>query len=291
MRHIHALEDANLNQPSVVTIGVFDGVHVGHQSLIKRLVDHAQATDQVSVVLNFFPHPQMVLRGFTPGYYLTLPDEKARLISQLGVDLIVTHPFNEAVRQIRAQDFVDRLITHLRMQSLWVGQNFALGYQREGDINFLNAYGIRRGFSVRPIDMTESRDGQRVSSTSIREALAAGKISSAEQLLGRPFRLSGKVMQGAQRGRQIGIPTANLDIAPEKALPKQGVYAGWATTANQRHPTVINIGMRPTFESEGSRPTVEAHLLDFSGDLYGQPLHLDFVLRIREEMRFLSLIH
>ena len=287
MRHVRSLEEVNLSQPSVVTIGVFDGVHRGHQHLIRHLLDHARAAGRVAVVLTFYPYPEMVIRGFQPGYYLTLPDEKARLLGELGVDLVVTHPFNEEVRQIRAADFVRRLLNHLKMQSLWVGPDFALGYKREGDVAFLREQGRLHGFEVRVVDMMEA-DGERVSSSRVREALRRGDVAEAARLLGRPHRVPGRVVEGARRGHTIGIPTANLSFPREQAIPARGVYAGWALVDGQRVPAVINVGLRPTFDGSQTAIIVEAHLLDFSGDLYGREMALDFVARLRDEQKFNS---
>lgn len=284
MRHIHSLSDANLNKPSVVTIGAFDGVHRGHQYLIGKLIGHARATGYVPTVLTFYPHPRMVLQGPEPGFYLTLPDDKARLLGYLGVELVITHPFNDEVRQVRAADFVDRLIRHLNMRALWVGEDFALGYQREGTVAFLRQQGTERGFAVEVVDLMDAGD-ERVSSSRVRAALAQGDTAEAARLLGRPYFISGTVVEGARRGRTIGIPTANLAVPEELAIPARGVYAARVPVDGHNTAAVVNIGMRPTFEGN-SALTVEAHLLDFSGDLYGRELEVHFVERLRDEQKF-----
>lgn len=284
MQHIHSLAEAQFVRPSVVTIGVFDGVHRGHQYLIQQLVAHAEATGQIPVVLTFYPHPQMVIRGFEPGFYLTLPDDRARLLGELGVELIVTHPFDDEVRHIRAADFVDRLREHLNMASLWVGEDFAMGYQREGNVAFLAEQGRQKGFELRVVDLMDAGD-EHVSSTRIRNLLTAGDVRETARLLGRPHFVTGRVVEGARRGRTIGIPTANLDVPAELAVPARGVYAGWMTVDQAEYPAVTNVGLRPTFEGEAT-PTVEAHLLDFSGNLYGEHVRLNFVERLREEKKF-----
>jgi riboflavin kinase/FMN adenylyltransferase len=284
MRHITSLDEAKFKRPSVVTIGAFDGVHRGHQYLIRQLREQAETTGQVPVVLTFYPHPEMVLCGFRPGFYLTLPDEKARLLGDLGVELVVTHPFNEEIRHIRAADFVKNLLTHLKMASLWIGANFALGYKREGNVAFLQAQGQQLGFDVRVVDLMDA-GGERVSSSRIRQALINGQVTEAGRLLGRPYRISGTVVKGDERGRTIGFPTANLDIKEEQAVPAGGVYAGWAQVGSDRYPSVANIGVRPTFDGIG-KMTIEAHLLDYSGDLYGQEISLSFTERLRDEKKF-----
>ena len=284
MRHIGLIEEAKLSRRSVVTIGAFDGVHRGHQSLIRQLVTHAQESDLAPVVLTFYPHPQMVLGGYQPGFYLTMPDAKAQLLGELGVELVVTHPFNDEVRQIRAADFVTDLLRYLKMASLWVGADFAMGYQREGNVELLSRQAQMRDFSLRVVDLMDA-GGERVSSSRIRAALAAGDVTEAARLLGRPYRVPGQVTRGAQRGRSIGFPTANLAVEDEQAIPDRGVYAGWAMLHSDRHPAVINVGVRPTFD--GTRTTViEGHLLDFDSDLYNEMLKLDFVHRLRDERRF-----
>ena len=284
MQHITSLEHAKLGAESVVTIGVFDGVHRGHQLLISKLIDYAQYTNKIPVVLTFDPHPQMVLRGFKSGYSLTLPARKAQLLGDLGVELIVTHPFNDEIRQIRASDFVSRLIEHLRMSSLWVGANFAMGYQREGNVEFLKKEANRRGFELRVVDLMDA-GGENVSSTRIRSLLANGEVKEASRLLGRPHSIVGRVVKGAERGRTIGIPTANLMMPLEQALPTQGVYAGQVVVEGQSYQSVINIGTRPTFEGRGE-VTVETHLLDFSGDLYDKEIAQSFMIRLRGEKKF-----
>lgn len=284
MQHIRSLSEVHLTRPSVVTIGAFDGVHRGHQYLLSKLIDQARATGYVPAVLTFYPHPRMVLQGPEPGFYLTLPDDKARLLGELGVELVITHPFNDEVRQIRAADFVDRLIRHLDMHALWVGADFALGYRREGTVAFLQQQGVERGFTVEVVDLMDAGD-ERVSSSRVRAALAQGDVAEAARLLGRPYFVSGTVVEGARRGRMIGIPTANLTIPEEVAIPARGVYAARVPVDGHNTAAVVNIGMRPTFEGE-STMTVEAHLLDFSGDLYGRELSVHFVQRLRNEQKF-----
>lgn len=285
-RHIRAFDDVQLTEPSIVTIGMFDGVHLGHQRLIRRLVDEAQQSHRTSVVLTFFPHPDVVIKGVSGRYYLTSPEERADRILGYGVDLVVTQEFNEAVRQVRAADYVRQLQRHLNLATLWVGPDFALGYKREGDVDFLRAQGAAFGFTVETVDLKMGDNpGTVISSSHIREALLAGDVNAAAALLGHPYDLTGEVVLGDQRGRQLGFPTANLDIWEGRLLPANGVYACWAFTEDGvRHPAVTNIGVRPTFD--GVRLLVEAHLLDFDADIYGQELRVAFQHRLRDEMRF-----
>lgn len=286
MHHIYNLEDASFERPTVVTIGVFDGVHLGHRYLISKLMNHADETGLVPLVLTFYPHPMAVLGQIDLGFYLTLPDDKARLLGELGIEWVVTHPFNNQVRHMRASTFVDRLLLHLNLKSLWVGEDFALGYQREGDVRYLRQQGQEKGFELRTIDLMDAGD-ERVSSSRIRELLRTGAVAEAARLLARPHFIRGTVVAGEKRGRTIGFPTANLEILTELVVPAQGVYAGWADLGGEQWPAVTNIGRRPTFASDGGM-TVETHLLDWSGDLYGEEMKLSFTHRLRDEMKFQS---
>ncbi len=178
MRHVTSLEELNLSQPSVLTIGAFDGVHRGHQALIGQMVSEARQNGRAAVVLTFFPHPSVVLRGRRPSFYLSSPEEKADYLAALGVDVMVTHPFNLAVSEIRAGEFVDRLVTLARLNELWCGADFALGHNREGTVDFLQAEGQRRGFQVR-IMAPVLFDGEAISSTRIRQTLRDGAVEQA----------------------------------------------------------------------------------------------------------------
>jgi len=285
MRHVTSLEELGLDQPSAVTIGAFDGVHRGHQALIGQMVAEAHASGRSAVVLTFFPHPSVVLRGRRPSFYLSSPEEKAEYLAALGVDATVTHPFNRAVSEITAGEFVTRLLAYARLDELWCGADFALCHNREGTVEFLEAEGRRHGFRVRVMPPVLI-DGEVISSTRIRQTLRDGAVEQAARYLGRPFRLAGQVVEGAKRGRQLGIPTANLAISEERATPAVGVYACRAAGPAWHGQAVVNIGFRPTFEGAEPHPTVEAHLLDFSGDLYGQTVSLDFIARLRPEIKF-----
>jgi riboflavin kinase/FMN adenylyltransferase len=285
MQHVTSLEELELTRPGVVTIGAFDGVHRGHQALIRQMVAAAHGSDRQAIVLTFFPHPSVVLRGRRPSFYLSSTEEKAEYLAELGVDVTITHPFNLAVSQIRAGEFVDRLVTYAKLDELWCGSDFALGHNREGNVEFLQAQGRQRGFRVHVMEPVLI-DGEVISSTRIRQTLRDGAVEQAARYLGRPFRVSGLVIEGAKRGRLLGIPTANLAVSDERAAPAVGVYACRATTPAWHGPAVVNIGFRPTFEGGEARPTTEAHLLDFSGDLYGRTVSLDFVARLRPEIKF-----
>lgn len=285
MRHVYQLADAHPTGPTIVAVGMFDGVHLGHQYLLRRLVETARAQGCVPTVLTFFPHPDVVLGKAQGRYYLTAPEQRARQLGLLGVELVVTHPFDDEVRQVRAADFVDRLVQHLKLRTLWVGADFALGYKREGNVAFLQQQGEQKGFNLEVVELvTNDNSGKTINSSAIRAALAQGDVEQAAQWLGRPFRLAGEVVRGDGRGRTIGFPTANIDVWDEQMLPEHGVYAGWAHLGDETFMAVANVGKRPTFKGKVVR--VEAHLLDFDRDIYGQTLVFDFVARLRPEMRF-----
>jgi riboflavin kinase / FMN adenylyltransferase len=285
MNHIYDLTNAHLAKPSIVTIGVFDGVHRGHAHLIRQLVAEAHASSRLPVVLTFFPHPDIVLRGLHGRYYLTTPEQRAEQLLKLGVDTVITHPFNDTTRHIRAADFVDQLVKHLQLNALWVGADFAMGYKREGNVAFLREQGETKGFSVHTVELVQTEnDHESISSTRIRERLEAGEVEEVSGLLGRAFSVSGEVVRGDQRGRTIGFPTANVAVWDEQVLPANGVYAGWATLEGERLMAVTNIGIRPTFA--GQNVTVEAHLLDFNRDIYGKTLEVSFDKRLRPEKKF-----
>jgi riboflavin kinase/FMN adenylyltransferase len=286
-------------QPSSLTIGFFDGVHRGHQYLIDQASMSARQKRQRAVLLTFYPHPSVVLRGAEP-FYLSTREEKLALLSASDLDVIVIQPFTPGLAQTRARDFVEVLISQVGMVELWLGPDFALGYRREGDIAFLRAMGEERGFSVKVVHRLKL-DGEPITSSRIRQALRNGDVTLAARFLGRPYNLQGPVVIGAQRGHTLGFPTANVEVPEERAVPANGVYAAWAKVQSEpvvsnlewlqsqdvrveQHRAVVNIGTRPTFEN-GPR-TVEAHLLDFKRDIYGHRLALDFVTRLRPEKRF-----
>jgi riboflavin kinase/FMN adenylyltransferase len=286
-------------QPSSLTIGFFDGVHRGHQHLINQASNSARREGWRAVLLTFYPHPSVVLRGAEP-FVLSTREEKLALLSELDLDLVIVQPFTPGLAQTRAQDFVEMLIAQVGMVELWVGPDFALGYRREGDIPFLHRMGGERGFSVNVVSRLQL-DGLTISSSRIRQALREGNVTLAARCLGRPYNVQGPVVVGAQRGRTLGFPTANIEVPAERAVPANGVYAAWARlhaepitgtiestrpkgAAYEQYRAVVNIGTRPTFDN-GAR-TIEAHLLDFDHSIYGRRLVLDFVTHLRSERRF-----
>jgi riboflavin kinase/FMN adenylyltransferase len=285
MSHIYDLSNVNLKQPSVLTIGVFDGVHRGHQHLIKRLVAEAHAQNMLAVVMTFFPHPDRVIHGQQGRYYLMKPDEKAQYLLGLGIDVVITHHFDEQARQVRALTFVEQLIHHLQLKHLWVGADFGFGFKREGNVPFLIEQGQVRGFEVTVVDMVSSDERhENISSTLIRELIQTGKMEDTRKLLGRGYSLSGEVIHGKKLGRTIGFPTANIDVWDEQIMPLFGVYTGWAYLGNERFMAMTNVGISPTVDYKGV--TVEAYLLDFDRDIYGETLTITFEHFLRPEAKF-----
>jgi len=284
-RLVTALEELQLDRPACIAIGSFDGVHVGHQAILREMTEHAHATGQAAIVITFYPHPSVVLRGRRPSFYLSTPEDRSEQLLALGMDAVVNHPFNQEVASIRAADFVTRLLELARLRELWCGEDFSLGHKREGTVTFLQAEGARRGFTVH-VTAPQLMDGEPVSSTRIRQTLRDGAVDQAARFLGRPFSLPGVVVDGDKRGRGLGYPTANLAVGEELAIPANGVYVCRAHIPSGLYAAVTSIGVRPTFENQENKLTVEAFLLDFSGDLYGQPMRLDFIDRLRPELKF-----
>jgi riboflavin kinase/FMN adenylyltransferase len=288
MQFFESIEGAAL-RGVYLAIGSFDGVHRGHRHLLVKMIESAGEDGAPSAVITFFPHPRAVLgqTAATPPFrYLTSLEERLALLRGLPLDAIILQPFDPAFSRIGAAEFLPLLKKRLGLRSLWCGPSFSVGYQREGNVAWLTEKSIALGFSlyvVPPLVDTKVP----ISSTWIRQALAAGNPVEAAGLLGRRFSLSGTVVHGVGRGRTMGIPTANLDLWPEIVIPAYGVYATWVVHAARRYPSVTSIGLRPTFENGTAHPaTVESHLLDFDGDLYGSTLSVEFVSRIREERRY-----
>lgn len=268
-----------------LTVGSLDGVHLGHQALVRSMVTSAQQAEIPAVVVTFFPHPFLVLRGQRPGFYLTSPEEKAALLGHLGVDSVVSLRFDRSFAALSADEFLDRMQAQLGFRDLWVGEGFALGHRREGDVAFLAEAAKVRGYRLHVLKPVLV-GGAAVSSTRVRKALCAGDVAGAASLLGRPYTLPGTVVRGSGRGRSLDIPTANLAVWEERAHPGPGVYACMAEGLGRSFKAVTNVGVRPTFEHDGRPLVVEAHMLDFEGDLYGQELRLTFVDRLRDERRY-----
>ena len=268
---------------TLLAIGVFDGVHLGHKYLLSELVGQARREGLLSGVVTFRQHPREVLSPGTGLPYLTTLDEKTDLLSKEGVEAVVGLSFTPELAGLAAREFVLLLKSHLRMHGLVIGPDFALGQGREGDPETLRRLGDELDFRVTVVS-PKMIDREVVSSTAIRNALAEGDMGRVARMLGRPFGLRSVVTTGAGRGAGLGFPTANLAMNHQQALPPDGVYATWAYVGDEAHQSMTNIGTSPTF-GENER-TVEAFLLDYQGSLYGRELKLDIVARLRDEKRF-----
>jgi len=273
------------DRETALTIGVFDGVHLGHQYLIQNLKQTAAAENLLSGVVTFRHHPRLVLYPEVKLTYLTSLSERIRLLTDLGVELVVALSFSLELAQLGVREFVSLLQRHLKMRALVIGPDFALGKGRGGDASALQALGQELNFMVEVVPV-KLWQGEAVSSTAVRLALSQGDPRKVSQLLGRRFRLGGKVIKGDERGKVLGFPTANIAPDPEEALPADGVYATRAFVGQAVYKAVTNIGIRPTFG--GGQRLIEVYLLDFEGDLYGQDLEIELVECLRGEIRFAS---
>jgi riboflavin kinase/FMN adenylyltransferase len=275
---------------SAIAIGVFDGVHRGHQYIIRELKKRAAARGVASGVVTFHPLPESVLRPQSRVAYLTSLDEKVELLRATGVDFVAPLTFTSELAQLSPRDFIGMLVEELRMKFMLAGPDFVLGRGREGTAEVRQQLAEELGFEHEVLEMFLGSSGK-VSSTAVRDALRAGDMEHVTQLLGRPFSLRGPVLHGADRGASIGFPTANIGVAPDRALPAFGVYVTRAHLPTRRggrrtrrFMSVTNIGRRPTFG--GSDRAVEVHVIDFEGDIYGWELRIELLSRLRDEMRF-----
>lgn len=283
MKHYRSLEEISLLN-SWLTVGVFDGVHRGHREIIERLTAGAHQADAAAVVLTFDPHPAKVF-GRGEIKLLTLPEERAEIFRDFGVDVVITHPFNRDVANITAFDFMQHLKSHLGLVHLVLGYDSALGRNREGNVTRLTAIGLELGYTVETVPALSDESGV-ISSTEIRKLIAVGKIEEAAKLMGHLYRLRGPIVRGDQRGRTIGYPTANVDYPEDKLIPPNGIYACWAEVTGERFKAAVNVGFNPTFTPDKKSVNVEAYLLDFNREIYGEVLELEFVSRLRDELKF-----
>ena len=267
-----------------VTIGNFDGVHLGHIPILKKLIEEAHREKSCAVVITFEPHPKKILHpDIRPFYLLTSLEEKIKLLEDIGVDALILIPFDVNFSKMTAESFVcDILWDKLHIRKIFIGHDYSFGKSKMGNKVFLVEFGKKLGFEVDIIDAVKL-DGETISSTRVRHLILAGDMKAAARLLGRPYNVSGIVVPGKKRGSILGIPTAN--IKPEKELiPAQGVYAVISHLAEGRYRGVLNIGFNPTFSDADL--SVEAYLLDFDGDIYGKKINILFIDRIRNEIKF-----
>ena len=270
---------------TLLTIGVFDGVHAGHRYLLEKLQQRAAEKNLLSGVITFNPHPQSVLHPHNQLPWLSNLEDRVRAFQEIGINIVAVLTFAPKVAQLGSREFISLVKKYLRMRGIIVGPDFALGRGREGNIELLRALGREMDFSIEVITPYKI-SGEVVSSTLIRRVLAQGDMKKVEMLMGRYFQLGGKVITSDKRGRVLGFPTANLDIRPQQALPGNGIYATIAQIDGKQFSSATNIGIRPTF-GEGEK-TVETHLLNYKGDLYGKDIRLEFVQKLRDEQRFPS---
>ena len=281
---------SNLHIDTIVTIGTFDGVHIGHQEIIKRLSNGLDKSDSESVILTFFPHPRLVLQKGTNVKLLNTIDEKVALLKKAGLNHLIIEPFTKEFSRLTALDFArDILAGHVKTKKLIIGYDHRFGRNREGNFEQLKEYGKIYDFEV---DEIPAQDIQNitVSSTKIRKALEEGEIEKANSYLGYNYMLTGGVVAGKALGRQFNYPTININIEEDyKLIPKSGVYVVETTIDGQHYFGIMNIGKRPTLN--GKRKTIEVHLLDFNQDLYGEKIQVDLLIRLRDEQKFASLEH
>jgi riboflavin kinase/FMN adenylyltransferase len=264
---------------------MFDGVHAGHRYLLKQLQQQATERNLLSAVVTFNPHPQSVLHPGDQLPWLSNLEDRVTTFQQLGVDIVAVLTFTPDLAQLSARDFMSLLKKYLKMRGIIVGPDFALGRGREGNISSLRTLGDEMEFTVQVIP-PYTINGEVVSSTLIRQALVQGKMKRVEKLMGHHFYLKGKVITSDKRGRVLGFPTANLDVKPQQALPNNGTYVTITQVDGKQFPSATNIGTRPTF-GDGQK-TVETHLLNYKGNLYGKEIRVAFVQRLRDEKRFAS---
>lgn len=287
MKPVHGLSALPADvKPSVCTIGVFDGVHKGHQALMGRVVDEARARNATPVVVTFDRHPlELIAPGKEPPL-ITTPRQRAEAMAELGIEVLLVLRFDDALRHLSAQEFARRVLSDaLGTVHVVVGRNFRFGHEHAGTVDTLETLGKEYGFTIEIFDLVGEGGEPVVSSTLIRRQLAEGQVEVVAEELGRPFKLDGTVEHGASRGKGLGFPTANIRVPQKVLLPKLGVYTGWLTWQGARYPTVVNVGLNPTFEDRTS-PVVEAYLLDFEGDLYGEVVSVEFTHRLRDELKF-----
>ncbi len=281
----HSIFDFTPTQKTIVTIGTFDGVHIGHQKIIEKLVHEAKSSGKKSVLLTFFPHPRMVLQKDVSIKLINTIDERAQHLEKLGLDYLIIHPFSKEFSRLTALDFVrDVLVNRLNISKLIIGYDHHFGKNREGNIEQLTEYSHLYDFTVEEIP-AQDIDEVSVSSTKIRKALANGQLKTANNYLGYSFSLTGKVVNGKQLGGKIGFPTANIDVFEEyKLIPKTGVYVVKSTINNASVYGMMNIGNRPTVD--GEYQTIEVHFFDFNQNLYNKELTIELLYFLRDEQKF-----
>ncbi|MEO8533108.1 MAG: bifunctional riboflavin kinase/FAD synthetase [Flavobacterium sp.] len=285
MKLFHSINDFRSTKKTILTLGTFDGVHIGHKKILERITQNTENGKYESLVLTFFPHPRMVLQEKSEIKLLNTISEKTKLLEETGIENLVIHPFNESFSRLTAEEFVHSiLVDQFHIQKIIIGHDHRFGRNRTADINDLIAFGKEYGFEVEQISAQEIQDVS-VSSTKIRKALDEGNIALANEYLGYSYFLSGEVTKGKQLGRTIGFPTANIHIKEDyKKIPKNGVYVVQALINGKVVFGMMNIGFNPTVN--GEKQTIEVHLFDFDADIYGQKIEVSLLNYLREEQKF-----
>jgi len=275
---------------TIVTIGTFDGVHVGHKKILEKIIQNTNNSDYESLVLTFFPHPRTILQTATEMKQLNTIDEKSNLIEKAGIDNLVIHPFDKEFASLSAEEFVKKVLVDIfNIQKIVIGYDHRFGKNRTADINDLIAFGNQYNFEVEQISAEELNEVA-VSSTKIRNALSDGNIELANSFLGYNYTITGMVVQGKQLGRTIGFPTANISINEDyKLIPNSGVYVVECKIENQSYFGMMNIGTNPTVENTNQKQKLEVNIFDFDQDVYGKSINISFLKRIRSEQKFDSL--
>ncbi|HSP64140.1 MAG TPA: bifunctional riboflavin kinase/FAD synthetase [Pyrinomonadaceae bacterium] len=286
MRLFHGTDNADIARPTVLTLGVFDGLHLGHQLIMQTVVERARAVGAVPTVITFEPHPREVLHPESAPPLLQTFDQKIEALGVLGIEQTIVIHFDKAFAKIRAQDFLrDAVVDRLHANEVYLGRGFAFGHDREGNIDLLRSVSQSLGFFADEVPEVRLR-GRRVSSSRIRELLQQGRVNLARRMLGRPYGVEGRVVRGAERGVTLGFPTANLH-PQNRVIPRNGVYVTATLIEGQWRRSVTNVGTRPTFESTAAT-SVETYVMNYSGDLYGDVVRVRFLYRLREEKKFSS---
>jgi riboflavin kinase/FMN adenylyltransferase len=287
MRLFHGTDNAGIHRPTVVTLGVFDGLHLGHQLIMQTVVERARELNAVPTVITFDPHPRAVLHPESSPPLLQTLDQKVEAFGVLGIQQTIVIRFTEEFSLLPAEGFLrDTVKERLHALEVYLGRGFAFGHNREGNIDLLRRVSRESGFVADEVPEVKFR-GQRVSSSRIRQLLLEGKVNLARRMLGRPYGVEGRVVRGVERGRQLGFPTANLH-PQNRVIPRNGVYVTGTLIEGVWRRSVTNVGVRPTFGSE-TEPSVETFVINWSGDLYGDVVRIRFLYRLRDEMRFGSI--
>ena len=287
MRLFHGTENAEIQRPTVLTLGVFDGLHLGHQLIMKTVVERARAVGAVPTVITFDPHPRAVLHPESAPPLLQTFDQKIEAFGVLGIEQTIVVRFTKEFASIRAEEFLTEIVMErLHAKEVYLGKGFAFGHNREGNIDLLRKLGTKLGFVAGEVPEVRLRE-RRVSSSKIRELLSRGQVNLARRMLGRPYGVEGLVERGAERGHKLGFPTANLH-PHNRVIPKNGVYVTGTLIEGQWRRSVTNVGLRPTF-GEATEPSVETYVMNWDGDLYGDVVRVRFLYRLRDERKFASI--